>query len=447
MSVISPTALRLSGTFALPGDPGYELATPWNVAVPVKPRVVVAAADAEDVLEVVRFAGANGLRVLPQRTGHGAVPFDGDDVILVHTGRLDELEIDPRTRRARIGAGVVWQQVIDAAAAHGLAPLAGSAPGVGVVGFLTGGGVGPLVRTFGLSSDTVRAFEVVTGDGRRLRVTPDEHADLFWGLRGGKGTLGIVTAVEIELLELREIYGGTLFFDGTDASAVLHAWREWIRDLPEHANTSLALMQLPVMPGVPDVLAGRLTIAVRFASTEHCPALLEPLRAAAEPIIDVMGPMPYAAIGAIHADPVDPMPVLETSGLLTELTEEAVDALLAVAGPDSGSPQVMVELRLLGGALRREPAAKSAFCHRDAGLSLLMIGVPMDPRVGPHNASAMAALQPFLTGGELPNFGAATGEERNARVYDEDTRTWLAALAERHDPQGVLNVGQVVRQS
>ena len=443
---ISSLRSRLSGTLALPGEPGYELATPWNVAVPMAPAAVVAAAHAADVAATVRFADAHGLRVLPQRTGHGAVPVDLEDVIVLHTGRLDELTVDPVHRRARLGAGLVWQQVLDAAAAHGLGPLVGSAPGVGVVGFLTGGGVGPLVRTYGAASDTVLAFEVVTGDGRLLRVTPDEHADLFWGLRGGKHTLGIVTAVELRLFELQTVHGGALFFDGTDASGVLHAWRAWAPTLPEHANTSVALLQLPPAPGVPEPLAGRFTVAVRYTSTVDDPALLAPMRAAATPILDTVGPLPYAAIGAVHADPVEPMPVLESSGLLDELTPEAVDALLGVAGPDAGSPQVIVELRLLGGALAREPEHTSALCHRDAAFSLLVIGVPAIPGTVEHNAAVQAALAPFVAGGELPNFGAAVGEERMRRVYDEPTRTWLNALAERHDPNGVLRVGQSVRR-
>ena len=227
MSVSSPAEIswlraRLTGSLALPGEPGYDLAAPFNVAVQMAPAAVVAAANADDIAETVRFANDNGLRVLPQRTGHGAVKMDLEDVLLVHTAQLDELKIDPVGKRARIGAGVIWQQVLDAAAPHGLAPLVGSAPGVGVVGFLTGGGVGPLVRTYGLASDTVLAFEVVTGDGRLLRVTPDEHADLFWGLRGGKNTLGIVTAVEIALLNLTTVHGGAIYFNGTDASGVLH---------------------------------------------------------------------------------------------------------------------------------------------------------------------------------------------------------------------------------
>lgn len=194
-------ALRnhVSAPVALPGERVYERAMPWNVAVPVQPAAVVLASTASDVAEVMRFANDRGLRVAVQATGHGAVPI-GADTVLVLTAGLTGCVVDPVARAARVGAGVKWQTVLDAAAPHGLAPLCGSAPGVGVVGYLSGGGIGPLVRSFGLSADHVRAFEMVTGAGQVLRVTPDEHADLFWGLRGGKSMLGIVTAVEIDLL-------------------------------------------------------------------------------------------------------------------------------------------------------------------------------------------------------------------------------------------------------
>lgn len=444
----------LAGSLALPGENGYELATPWNVAVPVHPAAVVLAADANDVAQTVRFAATQGLRVAVQRTGHGALPM-GEDTILVHTGRLDEVSVDAAARRVRVGAGVVWQQVIDAAAPHGLAPLVGSSPGVGVAGFLTGGGIGPLVRTAGLSSDRVTSFELVTGEGRQLRVTPTEHPELFWGLRGGKGTLGIVTAVEFDLLPIAEIYGGAVYFDGSDAAAVLHAWRSWTtRDggLPEHANTSVALLQLPPMPGVPEPLAGRLTVAVRYTSTAgeaEAAALLSPIRAAATPLIDTVAMMPYAAIGAVHADPVDPMPVSEQSGLLRELPSDAVDGLLALAGPGASSPQVIVELRLLGGALSRPAEHPSAFCHRAAAYSVLTIGVAVPPvaeAVTAHGSAVLAALEPWTTGGRLPNFEPSADPASISRCYDEETLTWLAALAEENDPAGVLRVGQVARQ-
>jgi FAD/FMN-containing dehydrogenase len=346
---------------------------------------------------------------------------------------------------------VRWQQVLDAACPFGLAPVMGSAPGVGVVGFLTGGGVGPLVRTVGASSDHVRSFELVTGTGELLRVTAEQHADLFWGLRGGKATLGIVTGVEIDLLPIAEFYGGALYFDGADAAAVLHRWAEWCVTLPETVNTSIALQQLPPLPGVPEPLAGRLTVAVRYTAVGDLgegQRLLEPLRGVAVPVLDSTGVLPYAAIGMVHADPVDPMPVWENHTLLRGVDVEAVEALLAVAGPGSGSVQTIVELRMLGGAFAREPRHRSALCHRDAPFALTTIGAlvpPVAEMVPQHAAAVLAAMAPWSTGGQLPNFAPATDPERAARVYTEDTRQWLAALGERYDPAGIFRTGQVVR--
>jgi hypothetical protein len=444
----APLRERLSGTLALPDEPDYaRLATPWNVAVRTTPAAVVDAGGPEDVVEAIRFAGAAGLAVAVQATGHG-IAADLDGALLVHTGRLDECVVHPEGW-ARVGAGVRWQQVIEAAAPHGLAPLCGSSPNVGVVGYTTGGGLGPMARTFGMTSDHVRAIEVVTGDGALRRATATENADLFWGLRGGKGALGVVTAMELDLVPLSEVYGGALYFDGTDAATVLHAWRDWCADLPEQGTTSIALLQLPPIPGVPEPLAGRLTVAVRFVWTGE-PAegerLLTPIRDCAAPLIDAVGPMPYTAIGMVHSDPVDPMPAHEAGDLLSDLPPAAVDALLAVTGPGSGSPQTVVEVRQLGGAVARGAATPDAMCHRDAAFTLLAIGVPVPPMgdaVVAHAAQVREAIAPWATGGQLPNFQCGTGAERLARSYDEPTLSRLVAIAERYDPNRVLRVGQV----
>lgn len=434
---------RVHGPVALPGEAGYERATPWNVAVAVRPYAVVLATSARDVAEVMHFAARHGLRVAVQATGHGAVPVE-DDTILVSTSWMTGCTVDAAGRTARVAAGAKWQQVLDAATPHGLAPVMGSSPGVGVVGFLTGGGVGPLVRTLGLSADYVRAFDLVTGAGQLLRVTPEEHADLFWGLRGGKAALGIVTGVEIDLLPIAEIYGGALYFDGADAAEVLHEWRGWCAQLPEDANTSVALQQLPPLPGVPEPLAGRLTVAVRYAALAdpaEAERALAPMRAVAHPVMDTIGVLPYAAIGAVHADPEDPMPTHEDHTLLRELPAEAVDALLAMAGPGSGSVQAIVELRQFGGALSREPRHRSAFCHRDAAFSLATIGAlvpPIADLVPGHAAAVVKALTPWSTGGQMPNFAPSADPGRLSRAYSDDTRHWLAALARQYDPDGVL---------
>ncbi|MCK0174670.1 FAD-binding oxidoreductase [Mycolicibacterium sp. F2034L] len=441
---------QVAAPVALPGEAGYERCAPWNVAAEVRPGAVVLARTAEEVAETVRFAAARGLQVTVQSTGHGAIGVSPDTVMIVTSG-MTSCTVDAHNRLARLGAGVRWQQVLDAACPFGLAPVMGSSPGVGVVGFLTGGGIGPLVRTVGASSDHVRSFELVTGTGELLQVTPERHADLFWGLRGGKATLGIVTAVEIDLLPIPEFYGGALYFDGTDAVAVLHAWARWCATLPETVNTSIALQQLPPLPGVPEPLAGRLTVAVRYTSVGDLAEgqrLLEPMRAVAVPVLDGTGVLPFAAIGMVHADPVDPMPVWENHTLLRGVDAEAVEALLAVAGPGSGSVQAIVELRMLGGAFAREPRHRSALCHRDAGFALTTIGAlvpPVAEMVPQHAAAVLAAMAPWSTGGQLPNFAPAADAQRAARVYTEDTRQWLAALGERYDPVGIFRTGQVVR--
>ena len=434
-------ALRehVSAPVALPGERVYDRAMPWNLAVPVEPAAVVLASTAGHVAEVMRFASDGGLRVAVQATGHGAVPI-GANTVLVLTAGLTGCVVDPAGRTARVGAGVKWQTVLDAATPHGLAPLCGSAPGVGVVGYLTGGGIGPLVRSVGLSADHVRAFELVTGAGQILRVTPEDHADLFWGLRGGKSMLGIVTGVEIDLLPIAEFYGGAVYFDGEHTADVLHQWHRWAADLPDEVNTSICIQQLPPLPGIPEPLAGRLTVAVRYAAVgdfAEAQRLLQPMRDVAPSLIDAVGVMPYAAIGAVHADPVDPMPTHEDHALLREMSAEAVDAILAACGPGSDSPQTIVELRLLGGELAREPRHRSAFCHRNAAYSLSTIGVlapPAAEAVVGHATELVARLAPWSTGGQMPNFAASNDPARPARSYNEDALHWLRALARRYDP-------------
>ncbi|PRY16053.1 nitroreductase/quinone reductase family protein [Kineococcus rhizosphaerae] len=449
LQLLAELGKHLDGDVHLPGTPRYaELAAPWNVTVPVTPAAVVAARSARDVAAAVRTAGSLGLTVAVQRTGHGACPVDRG-TLLVHTGGLDGCSIDPVARTARVGAGSLWTGVVAAAAEHGLAAPCGSAPGVGVAGFLTGGGLGPLARTIGPSSDLVRAFDVVTGDGELRHVTPETEPDLFWGLRGGKATLGIVTAVEVELLPITEVLGGALWFAAERAGTVLHRWARWCADLPTQATTSVVLAQLPPLPDLPPALAGRSVVGVRFVwtgGTGDGERLLEPLRELA-PVLDTVAVMPYAAIGSVHADPTDPVPATERSGLLTELPPAAVDALLAVAGPDSGTPLLAVELRQLGGAVAAAPAHPSALCHRDAGFTVLTLGLalPGAPDAGAAGEAVLDALRDWSHPGALPNFAGGDDPARFARCYDDETRTRLRDLGDRYDRHRVLATGRVVR--
>ncbi|HET6987640.1 MAG TPA: FAD-binding protein, partial [Kribbella sp.] len=437
----------LTGEVHTPDDEQYAaLSTPWLLAVSMRPAAVVAVRTAEDVVATVRFAREHGYTVGVQATGHGADSSYAGHLLVVTKG-LDEVTVHPEGW-ARVGAGVKWLPVIRAAARYGLAPLNGSTSDVGVVGYTTGGGVGPMARTYGLAADKVRAFEVVTGDGEFRRVTPTEHPDLFFALRGGKGATAIVTAVEFDLVHLPTFYGGAVYFDGADAERVIDHWRHWSESLPEQATTSFVLFQLPDMPGVPPALAGRMTLGIRFVwtgATDEGRELLDQIRSVAPVILDDADLKPYLAVDSVHADPVDPMPVVDPAMLLTEFTDVTAKRLLDVAGYDSGSPQIMVEVRQLGGAYAREAEHPNAFSHRAAGFSVLAVGIAEDPRVLPHWDRLYAALSEWDTGGVWPNFGPPHDARTARRAYDEETLRRIAEVSRKYDPDGVLQIGEYAR--
>lgn len=448
-SALAEFANHVSGRVLLPTDADFALrATPWNVANASAPIAVVEVTGPDDVAAAIRFARARGVDVAVRATGHGALPFERP-TLLVHTGLLDEVTIH-EDGSARVGAGVLWGTVLEGAPL-GLGGLAGSAPGIGVVGYVTGGGLGPVARTFGFASDHVTAFDVVTGDGAVRRATATKNADLFWALRGGKGALGVVTAVEMQLMPVASIYGGCSYYAADDIARVAQAWRTWSEDLPEQATTSLAILRLPPMPQVPPPLAGQVTLAVRFAwvgDPEEGAAVLEPMLSVAPTVLGGVGVMPYAALGSIHADPVDPMPAHEGGTLLRELSVEALDAVLAHAGAGVTSPQIIVELRLMGGAICSPPEHPSAVCYRDAAYSLITIGIAAPPVIEAtvqDSARLMGALSSWSTGGRLPNYGASSDPRQVARAYTPETVDRLATLIGDYDPDSVLGAGTPFR--
>jgi FAD/FMN-containing dehydrogenase len=215
--VVGELARRVLGPVREPGDHGYdaELAG-FDLAVPQRPVVIVGATGPADMVAAVRHARAVGLAVGVQATGHG-ITVPADNALLITTRRAASVRVDPSDRTAWLEAGAVWSRVLHEAAPFGLAPLAGSAPAVGAVSYTLGGGIGVLGRRWGFSADHVRRLDAITADGVLRRVTADEHPDLFWALRGGGGNLGVVTGMQIELVELAELYGGGLFFPGEDA--------------------------------------------------------------------------------------------------------------------------------------------------------------------------------------------------------------------------------------
>jgi FAD/FMN-containing dehydrogenase len=449
MTIDSTHALarRLRGPVFVPAEDGYDdERLGYDRSVEHHPAIVVGAATASDVVTAVQFARAHGLAIAVQATGHGAC-VAADGAMLVTTRRMTGVAVDAGSATARLEAGVRWDRVIDAAAPFGLAPLSGSAPFVGAVGYTLGGGLGVLGRRYGYAADHVRSLEVVTADGRMLLVTPGDHPDLFWALRGGKDNFGVVTAMTVDLFPVATLYGGGLFFAADDALKATTAYIDWTTTVPDEMTSSLALARLPDLEALPAPLRGRFVVHVRIA---YCAAhdegerLLAPLRAAARPILDTVDQIPYAASGSIHNDPPEPVAAYGETALLRELDGRAVDALLVAAGPEVDGANV-VELRQLGGALGRPPAIANAVGHRDAAFTLLSVSVADPVRLDTIRASNRAlfdAMHPWDHGGVFMNFlaGAHSAGEPVRNAYEQADFVRLRELKSQYDPDNVFRL-------
>ena len=379
MAMTGDLASRVAGPVLRPGDDGYagELAG-FDLAVSQRPAVVVGATGAADVIAAVRYARDAGLAVGVQATGHG-ITVPADDALLITTRRADAVRVDPSDGTAWIEAGALWSRVLHEAAPFGLAPLAGSAPAVGAVSYTLGGGIGVLGRRWGFSADHVRRLDVVTADGVPRRVTAEDHPDLFWALRGGGGNVGVVTGMQVGLVELAEVYGGGLFFAGEDAGAVLPAVVDACREAPDEVSLSVAMVSFPDLPAV-GPLRGRWSCWVRVTSSgtpARCEEVIAPIRAAATPFLDTVRTMPVTDLGTIHNDPVTPTATNGHSLTLHSVDADTVAALLRHARPDT---PFVIEVRQLGGALAREPAVPNAVGHRGAVAYPLRHGLPAPHR-------------------------------------------------------------------
>lgn len=439
------TPTQAAGVAAITPEHGAaydEARAAWNLHADLRPDAVVVARSVEEVQAAVRFAARQGLRVAPVTTGHlsTALP-DLARTLLVRTELGHHVEVDPWARRARVPAGALWEDVVEAAAPHGLTAQHGSSPNVGVVGYVLGGGLSFYARRHGLGANHVVALELVTADGDLLQVDAEHHPELFWALRGGGGNFGIVTAVVIGLLPYAEVFGGAMFWPIAAAAAVLPAWTAWTRGAPDTVTTSARLLRLPPIEEVPPPLRGVPVFGIDGLATDAADGqeLARVLRAAAEPMLDMFGPMPAAAALRMHGDPEPPTPGIGHHALLGELDEQAIATILDVAGEDAvDCPLLFVELRQLGGALAQAPAGAGARGSLEGRFALFSIGLPMAPGDDAAITAALdrlhEALAPWDTGRVYLNFAERGGSAR--RGFDPATYARLTRIRAQWDPQG-----------
>jgi FAD/FMN-containing dehydrogenase len=416
----------------------------FNILVDQRPAGIALPRSADEMSDVVRSAAADGKRVAAQRTGHNALPLGSLAVtVLVRTAGLGGVQIDADAGTARVGAGALWGDLVRQASEQGLAALHGSAPNVCIAGYTLGGGVSFYARKHGLACNQVTAIEVVTAGGEQLRVDAKNEPDLFWALRGGGGSFGVVTAFEFDLLPLREIFAGALLFPPEQASEVLQGWREWTAGMPEEMTSVGRLMNFPPVPEVPDPLRGE-SFAVLEAVYCGDPAdgegLVAPLRELGNAVIDTLAIQPPGGIEDLHMDPPTPVPYTSETLLTHELPAEAIDSLVEAVGPGSGSQLASVELRHGGGALSRAPQEAGALATLPGSFLAFGVGfVPVSEAMAPNRAwlgAFKAALEPY-DAGRYFNFVEESFDI--TKIFAPEVLERLREVKQRYDPENLFH--------
>ena len=425
---------RVRGDVMAPDDARYDTARKgFNLVVDQYPALIVEAETVSDIVEAVRFANREDLNIAVQSTGHGTVR-PADDKLLIITSRMNRVRIDVATQTAYVEAGVQWGQVLEQAQMVGLAPLLGSSPEIGVVGYSLGGGMGWLARKYGLATDSIRSIELVTADGQFRHASNHENAELFWGLRGGSGAFGVVTAMEIQLFPVTTVYAGNLYYPVEYAQEVITRYRDWIADAPDELTSAVLIMNFPPIPEVPEPLRGQSFAVIRgsyVGSVEQGKTLLQTWRDWQAPAIDAWDVMPFADAATISNDPVDPLPSLMTTMSLSELNDDVIEILIRNGITNNGL--IFAEIRHAGGAMKQVDPASNAYSHRHADLILCLVGVT--PTSEAHQALTAYTnqfkeeLQPYAVKGFYMNF--LEGEESRTQVqsnYAPETLRRLQAL-------------------
>ncbi|HEX4483970.1 MAG TPA: FAD-binding protein [Solirubrobacteraceae bacterium] len=438
--------LSISGRVVQPSDADWDDARlAWNLVVDQRPAAVALVQSADDVAAAVRFAAAHQLRVTAQGTGHGAPSLGSlEDTLLIKTGAMRSVEVDRDARTARLQAGVLSGELGAAAQAAGLSALPGFSSTVGVVGYTLGGGLGWLGRRYGFACNRVSAIELVTAAGEQRTVDAETDSDLFWALRGGGGNDAVVTALQIELVPISELYAGALIFPAELGAEAIRAYRDWAAGVTEEVTSTVRFLNLPPLPEVPEPLRGRALLTVGAAvigNQADGERVIAPLREIGEPIVDTFAQIPAAGLTQINMDPDGPAPGVANHDLIDSLPDAAIDAFVGVAGPQA-EPSLLLstELRQLGGALGRDSQHAGALAKLDAAFVVNAVGVPSAPEQGAAIDADLDrlhdAIAPWRSDGGYINF-ADRPCDLDA-IFAPDVCERLREVGRRWDPDGLI---------
>ncbi len=449
---------RFEGEVLEDGDAGYDDARAlFNAMIDRKPRLIVRAAGAQDVAAAVLLARETGLPFAIKGGGHSVNGHAAcDHGIMLDLSPLKKITVDPNARTVIAEAGVNWGEFDAATLEHGLATTGGRVTTTGIAGLTLGTGSGWLERLHGYTADNLISADVVTADGQLVHASDDENADLFWGLRGGGGNFGVVVNFEYRLHEVPQLMlGGMLLWPGERRGEVLRFYRDFIAGgVPDELGGGVGFLTAPPAPFVPPELQGQHVvgvIAIAIADPERGEEILRPLREFGPPAVDIVGPMPYAAVQQL-LDPGNPPGLYNywKAELVNELTDELID-LSAAHGEKQGHSHSLMFFQPLGGKIARIPDDANAITARHAGWTLHCIGEWETPAETDAELAWVKAwapmIEPFKVAGAPLTFRADTGDEHVRRAFGEEKYARLVALKDKYDPENLFRLNQNIKPS
>ena len=445
---------NLRGQLIQAGDPDYEEhRRVWNGSIDRWPALIVRCTSVEDVVAALSFARRSGLPLAVRSGGHS---FPGlsvcDEGIVIDLRLMSEIRVDPETRTVRVQAGVLLGELDREAQAFGLAVPAGIVTHTGVAGLTLGGGIGWIMRKFGLTIDNLRSVDVVTAQGELLKASEEENPDLFWGVRGGGGNFGIVTAFEFRAHPLGpEVFAGVVFWPMGDSHEVLRFYRDWLSDCPDELMTIVTQRRAPALPVVPPELVGKhvIGIAACYAgAADEGERVLQPLRSFGSAVLDAYARKPFVAQQAMFDPSFPPGWWYYVKACdVAELNDDVID-VVAEYGSRIASPVSSLALWQMGGAVERIGDDETAFHGRQAGFTFNINGNAMTAdgfdeerawardywsALGPHHTSVYV------------NFLMEEGEERVRQAYGAVKYDRLKALKRKYDPENLFRMNQNIR--
>jgi FAD/FMN-containing dehydrogenase len=439
---------RLAGQLITAASADFDAARKVVIiTVDRRPLAIVQAANVQDVAETVRFARDRGLPLAVRSGGHSVAHYSMvDDAIVVDLSGMKNVSIDPEAHIARVQAGATSGDLAGPAHAHGLALSTGDTHSVGMGGLTTGGGIGFMVRKYGLAVDNLIAAQVVTAAGDIVIASASEHPELFWGIRGGGGNFGIVTEFAYRLAPVSQILGGILLLPAS--RQVIRGYLDYTVTAPDDLTTIADLTHAPPAPFVPQERVGELVLSILVCwtgSVAEGEQALAPLRALATPVADTVSPIPYPDIYEFTAHQAAPQCVSIRSMFADQLSDAALDAVLT-AMEHATSPFSLVQFRGLGGALARVGKDATAFAHRDKRYLVAIIGLWLDAAedAARHSAWTESLWQTIRPEGSgvYVNFLEEEGAERVRDAYPPATFARLVDIKRQYDPQNMFRFNQ-----